>query len=97
MGLLEDRVREELKAVDVEDFYIDMLDDSYSFSSVGGPFKGLRPSHVLKAVDLIAYNVGMNDWLHSENLVEEIDGKYYIVDDVQVIRDEIEADENGEN
>lgn len=46
--------------------YDALLDELYSFGSVGGPFAHMSPSEVLKEVDPTAYRCGYNDWLDGE-------------------------------
>ena len=86
---VEAKVKEELTAIDTEQRYDDMLDECYSFKSVGGIFAHMLPSRVLEEMDPIAYRCGKNDWEDSESQDqwEEIDGEYYDRDEVQKIRD----------
>ena len=88
-----DRVREELTAVDWEISFADMLNECYTFESVGGPFSSMTPADVLKAVDPTAFRCGASD--HSDNY-EEIDGEYYDRDEVKAIRDEIDEEIEAE-
>lgn len=87
----ETLVCEDLRSVDMEALYDDMLDECYSFDSVGGPFAYQSPSSVLKRVDPVAYNCGMLDWLNGESCVE-IDGDYYEKREVEAIRDNLVSD-----
>ena len=96
---LIERVEGELDPVDTEQAYCDMLDDCFSFDSVGGIFATMQPSRVLKEVDPIAYRCGHNDYIDSEckcNTIEEINDDYYDADEVQAIRDEIEEEEEND-
>lgn len=56
--ILEDKIRSECKAIDVDASYDDMIDGCYSFSGIGGPFELMLPSSVLEEVDPIAYRCG---------------------------------------
>lgn len=84
-------IEAECKGIDTEQAYDEMLDDCYSFSSVGGPFSGLRPSRVLQECDATAYRCGFSDWLDSEEYTE-IDGVYYRDDEIDDARESFVAD-----
>ena len=88
---LEARVAEELTAIDTETLYDEMLDECYSFESVGGPFAGMSPSRVLAEVDPVAYRCGKNYWEDgaSRDDWEEIGGEYYDRREVEELRDEV--------
>lgn len=93
---IAERVKDELTALDVEAQYRDMLDDCYSFESVGGIFAGMSPARVLEEVDPVAYRCGMGDYqdsLSRDGDYEEIDEQLYDAKEVQAIRDEIEGEE----
>lgn len=98
----QERVREELTPVDVEARFNDMLDESYSFDSVGGPFACMSPSRVLLECDPIAHRCGVNDYADSlgkDGEIEYICEDWYDAKEVQDIRDEVEAEltESEEN
>ena len=59
-----------LSETELHDRYNEMLDDCYSFASVGGIFAHMSPSEVLKKCDEVAYRCGFSDWLDSEEYVE---------------------------
>lgn len=89
----EERVRE-LTPVDVDQEYKDLLDEIYSFDSVGGPFQHMSPARVLEEVDPTAFRCGLGEWLDSESdRLEEIAGDYYLRDEIEEIRDAIAAGE----
>lgn len=48
---VEERIKSELSPVNVESRFADMLDECYSFESVGGPFAHMLPSRVLRECD----------------------------------------------
>lgn len=85
---LEERIRDNCKAVDVEAAYCDSLDESYSFEKVGGPFAHMLPSRVLKDHDPIAYRCGLVDYQDVLEVVE-IGSDYYQQDDCEKQRDEL--------
>ena len=90
---VEERVKEDLTPIDTEERYRDMLDECYSFDSVGGIFSSMQPSRVLEEVDPVAYRCGMNDYedcLRED--YEEIDEQFYEKQEVREIREEIEAE-----
>lgn len=84
-------IEAECKEVDTERTYDEMLDNCYSFSSIGGPFSGLYPSRVLQECDPTAYRCGFSDWLDSEEYTE-IDGVYYRDDKIDDARKSFVAD-----
>lgn len=89
-------VAEELRAVDVDAAYDEMLDECFSFDSVGGIFAYMMPSRVLAEMDPIAYRCGLSDWLDSESeRLEEIGGDYYDRDAVVEIRERLEAEDEA--
>ena len=79
-------VTSECKTIDREARFDEMLDQCYSFESVGGPFAHMSPSSVLKECDPTAYRCGVNDWADGERWAE-IEGEYYDSDDVETARE----------
>ena len=73
---LEETIIQNLERINVDQQYDDMLDECYSFKSVGGIFTNMLPSRVLQECDPVAYRCGLNDYIDSEELVE-INGDYY--------------------
>lgn len=85
---LERYITDNCNAIDADARYREMLDECYSFKSVGGIFANMLPSRVLEECDPIAFRCGFNDYLDGEEWVE-IDGEYYESrDDVEKARDE---------
>lgn len=82
-----DHIIAECSAIDPEQRFRDMLDEYYSFDSVGGPFAGMQPSAVLEEVDPVAFRCGVNDYIDGERTYE-IDGETYDMDDVDAAREE---------
>jgi hypothetical protein len=77
----------ECTPVDREERFNQMLDECYSFDSVGGPFSSMSPSEVLKECDPVAYRCGVNDWADGEDWIE-IEGESYESYDVEKAREE---------
>jgi hypothetical protein len=94
--------------VDTDRGYDEMLDECYSFESVGGIFAHMSPSRVLAEMDPTAYQCGKNDWLDGEgDRLVEIGGEYYdreeaeeileqVRDEIRAELDEIQDDEHDE-
>jgi chaperonin cofactor prefoldin len=87
---LEAEIQSQLTAIDVSNQYDEMLDECYSFDSVGGIFANMQPSRVLRECDEVAYRCGKSDWLDgmSDQWVE-INGNYYDADKAQNIKDQV--------
>jgi hypothetical protein len=77
----------ECTPIDREARFDGMLDDCYSFDSIGGPFANMSPSSVLKECDPTAYRCGVNDYADGEGWIE-IEGSDYDSDDVEKAREE---------
>ncbi len=88
MSKLTDYIKENLKPVNLEGLYDDMLDECYSFKSVGGIFAHMQPSRVLAKCDPTAYRCGMNDYEDSLGLIE-IGGDYFDADDCEEQREKL--------
>lgn len=84
---LEAHIASECKAINREERFDAMLDEVYSFESVGGPFASMSPSRVLKECDPIAHRCGVNDYGDGEGWVE-VSGEDYESDDVDKARAE---------
>jgi len=92
------RVEEDLTPIDTEESYKDMLNECYSFESVGGIFADMEPARVLEEMDPTAYRCGKNDYEDSlDETCEEINDQYYNREEVQDIRDDIEDEEDGKD
>jgi len=90
---LEKRVKEDLKPIDLEELYRDMIDECEPVVRVGG--LSFTPSRIIEELDPTAFRCGVSDYADSligETLSEEIDGEYYNLDEVNDIRDEIESE-----
>jgi len=84
------RIESDCDKVDMETVFSDMIDECYSFDSVGGPFQCMTPSRVLQEMDPIAFRCGVNDYADSmrDEYVELTNG-HYRVEDCKPIQDEI--------
>lgn len=74
----------ELKPVDCEELFDQMLDESQEMISIGS--LEYSPSDVLKNVDPTTYRCAVNDYIDSlvgECLTDEIDGEYYLLEDIE--------------
>lgn len=83
---LEAFITEALTAPDLEELYDSMLDDTYSFEQVGGPFENMSPSRVLKGVDPTMYRCGLNDWADQDFV--EVGDKMYWKEEVEEKQEE---------
>lgn len=76
-------IQDELKAVDVETLYHDMLDEVYGDVDICGYTR--RAADVFKEIDPIAYQCGLTDYLDSllgERLVE-VQDEYFDLHEVE--------------
>lgn len=85
------RIIAECKPADREARFDAILDESYSFKDVGGPFTYMQPSQVLKEMDPTAYRCGVNDMEDAEEWVE-IKGEYYEREDVERVIEDAKTD-----
>jgi len=65
IAALEQHIKDNVAAIDVEKEYDETLEENYSFVSVGGPFVHMSPPRVLKKMDECAYSQGRNDYADS--------------------------------
>jgi len=80
-------IQAECSIVDRQAQFDDMLDECYSFDSVGGPFACMSPSSVLKEVDPVAYRCGVNDYFGTDDSFQEVAGETYRADEVSTARE----------
>jgi hypothetical protein len=59
---LEERIYDEHDYIDVEEATIEMLDETYSFKQIGGPFAYMSAGIVLKEYDYTAFRETMNNY-----------------------------------
>jgi len=88
-------IESECTAIDREALFDRMLDECYSFESIGGPFAYMTPSYVLKECDPTGYRCGVNDWADGEGWVE-INGSNYQGEEAEKARDEFIEDLESE-
>jgi len=90
----------ECRAIDTDSQYDDMLNEVFSFDSVGGCFSHMTPSHVLKECDPVSYRCGKNDWLDGQRDQWTEVGNYYFSNDeiddaktefIDALRDELSS------
>ena len=93
MNKLEQRISDELTAIDLESRYDDFLDEIYPDCTVAG--MNFCTSRAIKELDPIAYRCGMSDWESDEGFVE-IDGDYYDQSECEKIRDELVSELESE-
>ncbi len=93
MNKLEQRISDELTAIDLESRYDSMLDECYPEIKIG--YLTFSPSRVLAELDPIAYRCGMSDWESSEGFIE-IGGDYYEQSECEKIRDELVSELESE-
>ena len=86
--LLMAAVKEDGQPRDMDAAYREMLDDSYSFEKVGGPFACMLASDILEHVDPTAFSCGFSDYLDSEQ-VTEIGDEYFDSKELEDIREQV--------
>lgn len=88
----EQRIKDELTPINLEELYRDVLDESGSVE-VGG--LSFMPSDIIEKLDPVAFRCGVNDYADSlinETITDEIDGEYYDLREAQDIVDEVETE-----
>lgn len=79
-------IESELKEIDVDEAYDNMLDDCYPDCTVAG--MSFCTSRALKELDETAYHCGKNDWLDSAGYIE-VNGAYYDGDELNNLKDQL--------
>jgi hypothetical protein len=59
---LEDRIYDEHQYIDVEEATIEMLNETYDFYKVGGPFTHMSAGDILKDYDYTAFREDVNNY-----------------------------------
>jgi hypothetical protein len=59
---LEERIYDEHDYIDVEEATIEMLNETYSFKQIGGPFTYMSAGDVLKEYDYTAFREEVNNY-----------------------------------
>ena len=83
----------ELSEAVTSELYDDFLDGSSETYKIGT--MEFYASKILKACDPIAYNCGESDYIDmllSDDILTEVDGRYYLTEDVNNILNQDEAD-----
>jgi hypothetical protein len=57
-----DKLNEEFESIDIEEATKDMLDESYPFINLGGPFTYMSAGHVLEHYDHSAFREEVNNY-----------------------------------
>lgn len=83
---LETAIAEDCEAIDPETAFDEMLDETYSFDRVGGPFDMMVPSRVLREMDPIAYRCGVADYSASMQWCE-VGHAYYEQNEIERRKD----------
>jgi hypothetical protein len=91
---LLDHVTSECNSIDMEQRFRDLLDECYSFDSVGGPFVHLLPSRVLEEMSPTDFRCGVAD-MDTSGMVE-IREEHYDHSEVEESRDEFVSDLRNE-
>ncbi len=97
---IDKKLVKEYRVADTEAAFDEMLDECYSFNSVGGPFQYLRASEVMKEMLPTDYRCGHVDWLDSEcsddRYYEASDGNHYDAKSVNDAAGEVVDEINDE-
>ncbi len=80
---LENRIASELKAIDCEQAYRDMLDETCEQVTVGG--LTFSPSRVIEELDPVAFRCGVSDYFANGEYVE-VGGETYRHDDAEEVK-----------
>jgi len=93
----EQRIKNELEPVNLEQLYRDVLDENGTVEVGGLTF---MPSDIVEKLDPTAFRCGVNDYADSlinDTITDEIDGQYYNLREAEDIVDEVEMElEEGE-
>lgn len=88
--MIRTQLKQDAKPYDMDSAYREMLDDCYSFKSVGGPFEHMSPSGVLETMDPTWFRCELNDYINSmRNASLKVDGDYYANGDIEKARDQV--------
>jgi hypothetical protein len=88
--MLEARIKEELTPIHDEEYYTAALDDIYPVVEIVGI--SFSPSRIVRELDPTAFRCGMQDYLDGDDTLEYIADDWYIADEVQKLREEIEEE-----
>lgn len=74
-------IKKELGPINQEECFDSLLDDVQGDIVIGTLH--YSPSQVLKSVDKIAYQCGINDYFGNDDDFTEIDGEYYYTEKIE--------------
>lgn len=86
-------IESDLKEIDVDEAYDNMLDECYPDCTVAG--MSFCTSRALKELDETTYHCGKNDWLDSAGYIE-VNGAYYDGDELDNLKDQLVSDLESE-
>ena len=92
--MLEARIKEELTPVDIEEYYAAALDDIYPVVEIG--HSRFSPSSIVRELSPTDFRCGMNDYIDGDDTLEYVADEWYRADEIQKLREEIEAAEEEE-
>lgn len=87
--MLESRIKEELTPVDIEEYYAAALDDIYPVVEIG--YSRFSPSSIVRELSPTDFRCGMNDYIDGDDTLEYVADEWYRADEIQKLREEIEA------
>lgn len=91
-----DRIKDgDLEPTNLEEAFDEMLDECYSFESIGGPFACMTPSRVLREMDPIAHRCGVSE-MSDDDRYEEFEGEFYDKEKLGELRDECQDEFDDE-
>lgn len=88
--VFDERIYLALSPVDKEEIYDDFLAGCYGEIDLGVKFS---PSFILKNLDLISYNCGLYDFFDNDEDYYELDGEYYLQEEVNKLKHDMEDEE----
>ena len=89
--MLEARIKDELTPVDDEKYYAAALDDIYPVVEIG--HSRFSPSSIVRELSPTDFRCGMNDYIDGDDTLEYVADEWYRADEIQKLREEIEAAE----
>lgn len=78
-----EKLSEEFNCIDIEEETKDMLDETYSFANIGGPFQYMSAGDVLEQYDHVAFREEVNNYLDlqvQDNNWVEYNDRYWHID-----------------
>jgi hypothetical protein len=93
-----ERIQAELAPVGLHAYLDELMDDTYTFDQVGGPFAYMLPSQVFREVDPIGYKEALleqRNFLLEEGEAVEVGEDLYWKSEVENLLGELEEATNG--